>query len=80
MTDRAAPFQPGELVAAGRADQLTLPRDSLRLLARRYPARLEVGWWRTLAALSEFSTRPASTSARNAYRWRAMSKGSSGPG
>ncbi len=53
----------GNPAAAGGAGQFTLPEDSLRVLARRYPASLEVGWWRTLAALGEFSPRDFATQA-----------------
>jgi len=53
----------GNPAAAGGAGQLTLPEDGLRVLARRYPASLEVGWWRTRATLGEFSPRDFMTQA-----------------
>jgi hypothetical protein len=47
--------------------QFTLPEAGLRALradaARLYPASLEVGWWRTLAALGEFTPRDFRTQA-----------------
>jgi len=57
----------GDRVAADGTDQFTLPEASLRRLredaVRLYPASLEVGWWRTLAALGEFSPRDFRTQA-----------------
>jgi hypothetical protein len=49
------------------ADEFTLSRADLRLLredaARMYSTRLELGWWRTLAVLGEFSPRDFITQA-----------------
>ena len=57
----------GDRVSAGGAGRFTLPEADLRLLredaARMYSASLEVGWWRTLAALGEFSPRDFMTQA-----------------
>jgi hypothetical protein len=57
----------GDRVAVGGAGQFTLSEADLRLqredAARVYPASLEVGWWRTLAALGEFSPRDFMTQA-----------------
>lgn len=57
----------GVQVGAGGADQFTLPEAGLRPLRERavrmYPDSLEVGWWRTLAALGEFSQRDFMTQA-----------------
>jgi hypothetical protein len=48
----------GDQISADGADHFTLSEAGLRLLredaARMYSASLEVGWWRTLAALGEF--------------------------
>jgi hypothetical protein len=48
----------GDRIAGDGSDEFTLSRADLRLLrqdaARMYSAVLEVGWWRTLAALGEF--------------------------
>ena len=48
----------GDQISAGGVDHFTLSAAGLRLLredaARMYSASLEVGWWRTLAALGEF--------------------------
>lgn len=53
--------------AAGGAGQFTLSEADLRLLreeaALMYSASLEVGWWRTLSALGEFSPRDFMTQA-----------------
>jgi hypothetical protein len=55
-------------VSAGGAGQFTLPEADLRRLraeaARMYPGSLEVGWWRTLAALGEFNPRDFATQAQ----------------
>ncbi len=57
----------GDRIAADGTDQFTLSEADLRPLredaARMYPASLEVGWWRTLAALGEFSPRDFMTQA-----------------
>lgn len=57
----------GDRIAADGTDQFTLPEASLRRLredaVRLYPASPEVGWWRTLAALGEFSPRDFRTQA-----------------
>ena len=49
---------PGDQISADGADSFTLSEADLRLLredaARMYSAFLEVGWWRSLAALGEF--------------------------
>lgn len=58
---------PDDDIQSDGADAFTLSEPDLRLLrqdaARMYPASLEVGWWRTLAALGEFSPRDFSTQA-----------------
>lgn len=57
----------GTQVGAGGTDQFTLSDAGLLLLradaARTYQDSLEVGWWRTLAALGEFSPRDFMTQA-----------------
>jgi hypothetical protein len=58
---------PDDDILSDGADAFTLSDPDLRLLrqdaARMYPASLEVGWWRTLAALGEFGPRDFSTQA-----------------
>lgn len=57
----------GDRISADGADNFTLSAADLRLLredgARMYPSALEVGWWRTLAALGEFGPRDFETQA-----------------
>lgn len=57
----------GDRGGAGGAGQFTLSEADLGRLreeaARVYPARLEVGWWRTLPALGEFGPRDFATQA-----------------
>jgi hypothetical protein len=58
---------PDDDILSDGADAFSLSEPDLRLLrqdaARMYSASLEVGWWRTLAALGEFSPRDFSTQA-----------------
>lgn len=57
----------GDRIAPDGADHFALSQADLRLLredaARMYSASLEVGWWRTLAALGEFGPRDFETQA-----------------
>ena len=57
----------GDRISADGADDFTLSEADLRLLredaARMYSAFLEVGWWRTLAALGEFGPQDFETQA-----------------
>ncbi len=57
----------GARIGADGADQFTLSDAGLRLLrddaARLYPGSVEVGWWRTLAVLGEFTPQDFMTQA-----------------
>lgn len=57
----------GDRISGDGTDDFTLSTADLRLLredaARMYSASLEVGWWRTLAALGEFRPRDFATQA-----------------
>ena len=57
----------GDHISGGGTDHFTFSEAGLRLLredaARMYSASLEVGWWRTLAALGEFASQDFVTQA-----------------
>jgi hypothetical protein len=55
----------GDRIAADGTDRFTLSEADLRLLredaGRMYPSDIEVGWWRSLATLGEFSPQDFAT-------------------